>query len=67
MNEAARLYVENVASPEGIDKATTWGLGLRFAVLGIREFIDFGGATTWRLAASAYTPAPVSWTMKGCI
>ena len=43
MNEAARLYEENVASPEDIDKATTWGLGFRFAVLGMLEFIDFGG------------------------
>lgn len=43
MNEAARLYEENIASPEDIDKATTWGLGFRFAVLGMLEFIDFGG------------------------
>lgn len=43
MNEAARLVEEGVASPEDIDKATRVGFGLRFAVLGLLEFIDFGG------------------------
>jgi 3-hydroxybutyryl-CoA dehydrogenase len=44
MNEAARLIEEGVASAEEIDKATRFGLGLRFAALGVVEFIDFGGA-----------------------
>jgi 3-hydroxybutyryl-CoA dehydrogenase len=44
MNEAARMVEEGVASPEEIDKATRFGLGLRFAALGVVEFIDFGGA-----------------------
>lgn len=43
MNEAARLAEEGVATPEDIDKATRVGFGLRFAVLGLLEFIDFGG------------------------
>ena len=43
MNEAARLVEEGVASAEDIDKATVYGLGFRFAVLGMLEFIDFGG------------------------
>ncbi len=43
MNEAARLVEENVASAEDIDKALTLGFGLRFAVLGVLEFIDWGG------------------------
>lgn len=43
MNEAARLAEEGVASPEDIDKATRVGFGLRFAVLGLLEFIDWGG------------------------
>lgn len=43
MNEAARLVEEGVASPEDIDKATRVGFGLRFAILGLLEFIDFGG------------------------
>ena len=43
MNEAARLAEEGVASAEDIDKATKYGLGLRFAVLGMLEFIDWGG------------------------
>ena len=43
MNEAARLYEEGVASAEDIDKATTFGLGFRFAILGMLEFIDWGG------------------------
>ncbi|WP_116364682.1 3-hydroxybutyryl-CoA dehydrogenase [Parahaliea mediterranea] len=43
MNEAARLVEEGVASPEDIDKAVNYGFGLRFAVLGLLEFIDWGG------------------------
>jgi 3-hydroxybutyryl-CoA dehydrogenase len=42
MNEAARMVEEGVA-PEEIDKATRYGLGLRFAALGVVEFIDYGG------------------------
>ena len=43
MNEAARMVEEGVASAEEIDKATRLGLGLRFAALGVIEFIDYGG------------------------
>ncbi len=43
MNEAARMIEEGAATPEEIDKATRYGLGLRFAALGVVEFIDFGG------------------------
>ncbi len=43
MNEAARMVEEGVASAEDIDKATTYGFGFRFAVLGLLEFIDWGG------------------------
>ena len=43
MNEAARMVEEGVASAEDIDKATRHGLGLRFAAMGVVEFIDFGG------------------------
>ncbi|ULT58029.1 3-hydroxybutyryl-CoA dehydrogenase [Neobacillus drentensis] len=46
MNEAARLVEEGVASAEDIDKASRIGFGLRFAVLGLLEFIDWGGADT---------------------
>lgn len=34
---------EGVASVEDIDKATRYGFGFRFAVLGLLEFIDWGG------------------------
>jgi 3-hydroxybutyryl-CoA dehydrogenase len=43
MNEAARMIEEGAATAEEIDKATRFGLGLRFAALGVVEFIDFGG------------------------
>lgn len=43
MNEAARMVEEGVASAEDIDKAVRVGFGLRFAVLGLLEFIDWGG------------------------
>ncbi len=43
MNEAARLVEEGVATAEDIDKAVLYGFGFRFAVLGLIEFIDWGG------------------------
>ena len=43
MNEAARMVEEGVASAEEIDKAVKYGFGFRFAVLGLLEFIDWGG------------------------
>ncbi|MCQ8782139.1 3-hydroxybutyryl-CoA dehydrogenase [Mangrovibrevibacter kandeliae] len=43
MNEAARLVEEGVASAEDVDKAVKYGFGFRFAVLGLLEFIDWGG------------------------
>ena len=43
MNEAARLVEEGVASAEDVDKATRYGFGFRFAILGLLEFIDWGG------------------------
>lgn len=43
MNEAARLVEEGVATAEDVDRAVKYGFGLRFAVLGLLEFIDWGG------------------------
>ena len=43
MNEAARMVEEGVATPEQIDLATRYGLGFRFAAIGVLEFIDYGG------------------------
>ena len=43
MNEAARMVEEGVATADEIDKATRYGMGLRFAAIGVVEFIDFGG------------------------
>lgn len=43
MNEAARMVEEGVASVEDIDKATKYGFGFRFSILGLLEFIDWGG------------------------
>ena len=44
MNEAARMVEEGAATAEDIDRATRFGMGLRFAAIGVVEFIDFGGA-----------------------
>lgn len=46
MNEATRLVEEGVASAEDIDKAIRTGFGIRFAVMGLLEFTDWGGADT---------------------
>lgn len=43
MNEAARLVEEGVASAKDVEKAVKYGFGLRFSVLGLLEFIDWGG------------------------
>jgi len=43
MNEAARMVEEGVATAEDIDTATRFGMGLRFAAIGVVEFIDLGG------------------------
>ncbi len=43
MSEVARMVDEGVASAEEIDRATRVGFGVRFAILGLVEFIDWGG------------------------
>ena len=43
MNEAARMVEEGVASAADIDMAIRTGFGPRFAILGLLEFIDWGG------------------------
>ena len=53
MNEAARMVEEGAATPEDIDRATRYGLGLRFAALGVVEFIDFGGCDILHHASRA--------------
>jgi 3-hydroxybutyryl-CoA dehydrogenase len=53
MNEAARMVDEGVASAADIDKAVKYGFGFRFAVLGLLEFIDWGGGDILHYA-SAY-------------
>jgi 3-hydroxybutyryl-CoA dehydrogenase len=37
------MVEEGVASAEDIDKAIKYGFGVRFATLGMLEFIDWGG------------------------
>ena len=55
MNEAARIYQEKIASSEDIDKSVIYGFGLRFAVLGLLEFIDWGGVDTLNNASDYMT------------
>ena len=57
MNEAARMVEEGVASAEEIDKAVKYGFGLRFAVLGLLEFIDWGGGDILYYASRYLTTA----------
>ena len=57
MNEAARMVEEGVASPEDIDKAITYGFGIRYAVLGMLEFIDYVGGDTLYYASRYLTEA----------
>ncbi len=57
MNEAARMVEEGVASAEDIDKATKYGFGFRFAVLGLLELIDWGGGDILYYASRYMTDA----------
>jgi 3-hydroxybutyryl-CoA dehydrogenase len=57
MNEAARMVEEGVATPEDIDKAIKYGFGFRFAVLGMLEFIDWGGGDILYYASRYLTKA----------
>ncbi|MDB5599256.1 MAG: 3-hydroxybutyryl-CoA dehydrogenase [Xanthobacteraceae bacterium] len=57
MNEAARMFEEGVASAEDIDKAIKYGFGFRFAVLGMLEFIDWGGGDILFYASRYLTKA----------
>lgn len=57
MNEAARMVEEGVASPEDLDRAIKYGFGFRFAVLGLIEFIDWGGGDILYYASRYLTEA----------
>jgi 3-hydroxybutyryl-CoA dehydrogenase len=57
MNEAARMVEEGVASAAEIDKAIKYGFGFRFAVLGLLEFIDWGGGDILYYASRYLTQA----------
>jgi 3-hydroxybutyryl-CoA dehydrogenase len=57
MNEAARMVEEGVASAAEIDKAIKYGFGFRFAVLGMLEFIDWGGGDILYYASRYLTGA----------
>ena len=57
MNEAARMVEEGVASAEDLDKAIKYGFGFRFAVLGLLEFIDWGGGDILYYASKYLTDA----------
>lgn len=57
MNEAARMVEEGVATAEDIDRAIRTGFGPRFAVLGLIEFIDWGGVDILHHASRYLTQA----------
>ena len=57
INEAARMVEEGIASAEDIDKAIKYGFGFRFAVLGMLEFIDWGGGDILYYASRYLTKA----------
>ena len=57
MNEAARMVEEGVATAEDIDKAIRVGFGVRYAVMGLIEFIDWGGGDILYYASRYLTGA----------
>jgi 3-hydroxybutyryl-CoA dehydrogenase len=60
MNEAARMVEEGVASAEDIDRAVRFGFGPRYSVLGLLEFIDWGGGDILYHASRYLTEALAS-------
>lgn len=67
MNEAARMVEEGLATPEDIDRAVRYGLGFRYANMGVVEFIDYGGVDILHYAGGylaralgeRYQPPPI--------
>lgn len=57
MNEAARMIEEGVATPEDIDLAIRTGFGVRYASMGLVEFIDWGGLDILYYASHYLTKA----------
>jgi 3-hydroxybutyryl-CoA dehydrogenase len=51
------MVEEGVASADEIDKAIKYGFGFRFAVLGMLEFIDWGGGDILYYASRYLTQA----------
>ncbi len=51
------MVEEGIASAEDIDKAIKYGFGFRFAVLGMLEFIDWGGGDILYYACRYLTKA----------
>jgi 3-hydroxybutyryl-CoA dehydrogenase len=43
MNEAARIVEQGIATAEDVDRAVRYGFGIRYASMGVVEFIDYGG------------------------
>ena len=43
MNEAARMVEQGIATAADVDRAVRYGFGIRFATMGVVEFIDYGG------------------------
>jgi 3-hydroxybutyryl-CoA dehydrogenase len=43
MNEAARMVEQGIATAEDVDRAVRYGFGIRYASMGVVEFIDYGG------------------------
>ena len=68
MDEAARLAEEGLATAEDIDKATRFGLGFRYAAMGMLEFIDYGGGDILYYASKYLEGAfDVVYTSRGVL
>lgn len=57
VNEAARMVEQGAATPEEIDKAVRYGIGFRFAHMGVMEFADLDGNDTLHAVSSYLTEA----------
>jgi 3-hydroxybutyryl-CoA dehydrogenase len=56
IREAVHLVEQGIASPEDVDQAVQWGLGLRWAAVGPFRIVDLAGLGTFRAVAATLFP-----------
>lgn len=56
LREAVHVVEQGIASPEDVDRAVQWGLGLRWTAVGPFRVVDLAGLRTFRAVAATLYP-----------